>query len=559
MSASSTPPAAADGGFFAQPRAVWAVAFAAVVSFMGLGLVDPILPAIADDLHASQSQVLLLFTSYFAVTGIAMLVSSTVASRIGPKRTLLAGLTLIVLFAAAAGASDSVGAIVGLRAGWGLGNALFIATALSAIIGAASGGVGRAVILYEAALGLGISVGPLLGGLLGGISWRGPFFGVAALMAIGFVAVLVLLDKSPKPPASQHTTPLDPLRALALRPVRASAVVAFFYNFGFFTLLAYSPFPLHLGAHQLGFVFFGWGVLLAGFSVFGAPRIAARVGDVRALGGAFGLTALVLLAMGLGHGNQALLIGCVIVAGAFLGVANTILTQLVMESAPINRATVSASYSFVRFTGGAIAPYLAGKLGEHVGVGVPFLVAAGAVALGIVALYAYRTAFVPAAAPVATTPAPVAGPAPTLVAVGGPEAPALAERAVAGARRRGGPVHVLHVRETAVVGDGAYAAEDDDEARATLDRCVAILAASGLPVSGETVAVVGSHAAVADEILARADALDAGLVVLGQATRHGAAALLGPSATALVAGRIDRDLLVLRAQPAAAAPALAVA
>jgi MFS transporter, ACDE family, multidrug resistance protein len=80
------------GGFFSQPRAVWGVAFAAVVSFMGLGLVDPILPAIAKNLHASPSQVELLFTGYFAFTGISMLVSSTVASRIGTKRTLLAGL-----------------------------------------------------------------------------------------------------------------------------------------------------------------------------------------------------------------------------------------------------------------------------------------------------------------------------------------------------------------------------------------------------------------------------------------------------------------------------------
>ena len=52
-----------------QPTAVWAVAAAAVVSFMGLGLVDPILPAIAHDLHASPSDVELLFTSYFAFTG----------------------------------------------------------------------------------------------------------------------------------------------------------------------------------------------------------------------------------------------------------------------------------------------------------------------------------------------------------------------------------------------------------------------------------------------------------------------------------------------------------
>src|SRR5579862_1286348 len=93
----------AGGRFGSQPRAVWAVAFAAVVSFMGLGLVDPILPAIAKNLHASPSQVELLFTSYFAFTGVSMLVSSVVASRIGAKRTLLAGLVLIIVFSATAG------------------------------------------------------------------------------------------------------------------------------------------------------------------------------------------------------------------------------------------------------------------------------------------------------------------------------------------------------------------------------------------------------------------------------------------------------------------------
>ena len=114
-STSNTHAHAAQGGFFSQPKAVWAVAFAAVVSYMGLGLVDPILPAIAKDLQASPSQVELLFTSYFAFTGISMLVTSAVASRIGSKRTLLGGLALIIVFSALAGASNSTGAIVGLH------------------------------------------------------------------------------------------------------------------------------------------------------------------------------------------------------------------------------------------------------------------------------------------------------------------------------------------------------------------------------------------------------------------------------------------------------------
>ena len=120
----------------------------------------------------------LLFTSYLLVTGLAMLVTSWVSSRIGTKATLMTGLGLIVLFSLLSALSGSVDAIIGFRAGWGLGNALFISTALATIVGAAAGGSGAAIVLYEAALGLGIAIGPLLGGLLGEVSWRGPFFGV---------------------------------------------------------------------------------------------------------------------------------------------------------------------------------------------------------------------------------------------------------------------------------------------------------------------------------------------------------------------------------------------
>jgi ACDE family multidrug resistance protein len=267
--------ASADGGqahgeaedsVWQQPKAVWAVAFACVVAFMGLGLVDPILPAIARQLNATPSQVELVFTSYFLVTGVAMLITGVVSSRIGHKRTLLTGLAMIVIFSALAGSAGGISGIVGFRTGWGLGNALFIATALAVIVEVSRAGTEKAVILYEAALGLGISVGPLLGRLLGGISWRGPFFGVAVLMSIGFVAILVLLP--PIPSAEHKSSVLDPILALGHRGLLTLGLTALCYNFGFFTMLAYTPFPLRLDAHGLGLVFFGWGVMLAITSVF---------------------------------------------------------------------------------------------------------------------------------------------------------------------------------------------------------------------------------------------------------------------------------------------------
>jgi MFS family permease len=371
-----------------QPKTVWSVAFACVIAFMGIGLVDPILQPIAHELGATPSQVSLLFTSYMAVMGVAMLVTGWVSSRVGAKRTLLLGLLVIILGAGLAGTQDSVNGIVAFRALWGLGNALFIATALSTIVSAAAGSVGQAIVLYEAALGVGIASGPLLGGWLGGHSWRWPFFGVSALMAIALVAILATLPATPRP--THHSSITAPLRALSHRGLLTVGLTALLYNFGFFTLLAWTPFPLGMGAHGVGLVFFGWGVLLAITSVFVAPRLQRRFGTLPGVVGALLGFALILAAMGLGADHQSVLAVGVVLSGAFLGVNNTLITETVMKVAPVERGVASAAYSFVRFSGGAVAPWLAGKLGER-SADIPFWVGAGAVVLGVVVLLTARS------------------------------------------------------------------------------------------------------------------------------------------------------------------------
>ncbi|MEV6064018.1 MFS transporter [Nocardia asteroides] len=372
-----------------QPKAVWAVAFASVIAFMGIGLVDPILKPIGEQLNASPSQVSLLFTSYMAVTGVAMLVTGVISSRFGAKKTLLSGLAIIVVFAALAGMSSTIGEIIGFRAGWGLGNALFIATALATIVGAATGGVAKAIILYEAALGIGIATGPLLGGLLGGISWRGPFFGVSVLMAIAFIAIVVLLPEMPKP--AKPTSITAPFKALRHRGLLTVSITALLYNFGFFTLLAYTPFPLDMGTYAIGFIFCGWGILLALASVFLAPKLQARFGTLPMMGLSLGLFAADLAVMGLFAEHKIVLIVGVVIAGLFLGVNNTLITEAVMISAPVERSTASAAYSFVRFAGGAAAPWVAGKLGEH-SVALPFWLGAAFTAAAVAVLFAGRSA-----------------------------------------------------------------------------------------------------------------------------------------------------------------------
>ncbi|MFE4452440.1 MFS transporter [Streptomyces sp. NPDC056796] len=371
-----------------QPKAVWATAGASVVAFMGIGLVDPILPSIAKGLEATPSQVSLLFTSYFLITAVAMLVTGFVSSRIGGRRTLLAGLALVVVFAALSGTSSSVAGLVGFRAGWGLGNALFVSTALAVIVGAAAGGSAAAILLYESALGLGMACGPLVGALLGDASWRYPFFGTAVLMAIGFLCITAFLKEQPRP--AGKTSLLDPLRALGHGGLASVATSAFFYNYAFFTILAFTPFVLDMSPYRSGAVFFAWGLLLAVFSVLVAPRLQRRFGSLKVVGGSLVLLAADLVV--LGYGNHTTAIVCTVVSGAFIGMNNTVYTELALGVSDAPRPVASAGYNFVRWFAAAAAPYLAPKIEEWSDLHTPFVVAAVAALVGAAVVLVRRAA-----------------------------------------------------------------------------------------------------------------------------------------------------------------------
>ncbi|MFJ3338074.1 MFS transporter [Streptomyces sp. NPDC086766] len=539
-------------GPFQQPKAVWAVAFACVISFMGIGLVDPILPALADSLHASPSQVSLLFSSYLIVTAVAMLIVGWFAGRFGAKRTLVTGLAVIVVFAALAGSIDG---IVGFRAGWGLGNALFIATSLAVIVASASGGFGGAIILYETALGLGIAVGPLLGGELGAISWRGPFFGVAVLMAVALVATLAFVPPLPGP--VRRTSPLAPLKALRHRGLLTMGIMALLYNWGFFTMLGYAPYPMKLSAHQLGLVFTGWGLLVAAFSVFFAPRLQARFGTAPVLYANLAGLAVVMAVIAAGVGTPAVVVVAVVASGAFIGINNTLTTQAVMLVSPVERPVASSAYGFLRFIGGGLAPYAAGKLADATDLSVPFYLGAATFLLAVpvlagghrlLRLAEQRTGDGETVTPTLT---PVGGPPrhgtpPVIVAVGAHDrAAATVDAAARLARDTGSPLEVVHVRQAAVVEEQAVDTEDADQARAAVTAHLDRLAAHGVAATGQVLTSVGDHAAAGRALARHAADLGARSVTVGRSPRGPLAQFADGSFTSALTHAAHCDVLLV--------------
>ena len=168
-----------------------------------------------------------------------------------------------------------------LRGVWGLGNAMFFATAMVVLVNLA---VDRewVVGLFETALGLGFAVGPLIGGLLGEVSWRLPFFvcGVFMVLALGVAA-----RKLREPTNRQAPVRVGQIFATYRRPAFiALCVVTAAYNFVFFVVLGYTPLFLHLDVVPLGLAFTGWGLgLAAGILVIG-HRLAHRIGAVQTVG-----------------------------------------------------------------------------------------------------------------------------------------------------------------------------------------------------------------------------------------------------------------------------------
>lgn len=147
---------------------------ATFLAFSGIGVVDPILPSIAEQIGASHWQVEMLFTAYILTMAIMMLPAGIFASRFGDKRMMTIGLgdrDYICVYMRYI-ANDC--SIISFPRWMGIRKCDVFATAMTLLI-ALSKEVHEAVGLYEAAIGLGMAGGPLLGGILGGHSWRYPF------------------------------------------------------------------------------------------------------------------------------------------------------------------------------------------------------------------------------------------------------------------------------------------------------------------------------------------------------------------------------------------------
>lgn len=364
--------------------AIYATTLVAFLAIAGIAVVDPILPAIGEAIGVTAWQVELLFTAYIAVMAVGMIPATLASGRFGFKPVLITGVSVVGVAAILASFSNDIVQLSVLRGVWGLGNAMFFATAMVVLVNLANDRE-WVVGLFETALGLGFAVGPLIGGLLGEVSWRLPFFVCGVFMVL---ALAVASRKLREPAHKQPPVRLGAIFSTYRKPAFVTlCVVTAAYNFVFFVVLGYTPLYLHLDVIPLGLAFTGWGLGLAAGILLVGHRLAHRIGAVQTVGVAIVglLVCMVLFATSTG---TAMSLVVLVLAGLFMGLANANLTDLALGLGSRDRRVATGAFNLVRWGAAAPAPIISGKLAEH-GLALPFWVGFGVLAVGVLVYLAF--------------------------------------------------------------------------------------------------------------------------------------------------------------------------
>ncbi|WP_404487885.1 multidrug effflux MFS transporter [Pseudomonas sp. HT11] len=173
----------------------------------------PALPAMADDFHASDSQLQLTLTLYALGSAISLLVSGPLTDRFGRRPVLLSGLLVYAVATVACALADSIGVLI-------------VARLFQALGGCCTTVIGRVIVrdyfdrheqarllgLISMAMAISPMAAPVLGSvMLPFIHWRGLFI---VLAVIGVTLCLVVLRRLPetRPPEVAAAPPSNLLR-----------------------------------------------------------------------------------------------------------------------------------------------------------------------------------------------------------------------------------------------------------------------------------------------------------------------------------------------------------
>ena len=364
-----------------------AVIFIDVAFFAAIA---PLLPKYVDDLGLSKAQAGFLTASYAAGTLLGSLPAGFVASRAGPRRTVIAGLLLLGVSSLVFGLVERIGLLDAARFTQGISGALIWSGALTWLITTSPEEKRGSVI--GTALGTAVA-GALLGPALGAIAasvGTGPVFGsVLAITALLSLAAARLPEVAA--PESQNLR--EVIKTLVSRPVVDAAIFVAVPSVMFGAIEVLVP----LRIDSLGG---GHGVIAAGF-IAGAAleavlapiagHISDRIGRRAPFVAGLSICALAMVAIALVGTLGAVLAALILTslgAGLCFAPALTLISDIA-EASSLHQGYAAGLSNMAWASGQVIGGVGGGVVASLTGNALPSF--AIAILLAVTVLYAIRS------------------------------------------------------------------------------------------------------------------------------------------------------------------------
>src|SRR5581483_4321216 len=174
------------------------------------------LPTLVRHLHASTTQLQWIVDAYTLVFAGLLMTAGSLSDHFGRKLALGTGLLVFGAGSAACAFAGSANVLISTRAVMGLGGALIMPSTLSVLIHVFPPQErARAIGIWAGVSGLGIGLGPLIGGELLDHFWWGSVFLInIPIVVVALVAVRLIVPES-KDPAAARTDAVGVLLSIA--------------------------------------------------------------------------------------------------------------------------------------------------------------------------------------------------------------------------------------------------------------------------------------------------------------------------------------------------------
>src|SRR5271163_890457 len=208
-----------------------AVCIGMFMLLLDITVVNVALPSIQRSLHSSFSDLQWVVDAYALTLAALLLTAGSLGDLFGRRRLFAIGIVIFTAGSLLCGLSQSATFLSLARAGQGVGGAIMFATSLALLSNAFHGPErGTAFGIFGAITGVGVAIGPVLGGLIvSGLSWRWVFFVNIPVGAIALAITLTQVMESRDPKAHRpdwlgFITFSGGLAALVYGLIRANAV-----------------------------------------------------------------------------------------------------------------------------------------------------------------------------------------------------------------------------------------------------------------------------------------------------------------------------------------------